>query len=132
MKPNYSIFIFVLTLICLGSCQNCKKTVIVIGNPTLQWSIPEIDSTSHTFKFTLMSDSTEGAEVFFELIDCDSVIMEGKGTTVSFTGINPLDEGYDVTMRVKWPDNLMKMILYQLSQCPKKFWSNLSIIKIQL
>ena len=72
------------------------------GEPVLICEEPVYDEDSQTFSLTLVSDSTGGAKVTYQLVDGDIILMQG--TDGFFSGIAPLDDGYDVVMTVEWED----------------------------
>lgn len=72
------------------------------GEPTLVCDAPVFDETSQTFSLTIHADSTAGAEVTYCLLDGDSILMACSDGL--FTGIAPLEEGYNVLARAVWTD----------------------------
>lgn len=76
------------------------------GEPVLTHEIPVYDETTGTFSLVLKADSVEGASLLYYLIDGDSVIM--KNDNGKFSGIQPLDDGYDVKLEVCWEDTVIE------------------------
>lgn len=97
----------------LFTMQGCKDQAkknsesVQRGNPELRCDKPVEDKVNHTFTLALSADSTADASVVFYLIDCGDTLMMESGQSVTFSGIAPLDDGYDVAMRVEWPDTVV-------------------------
>ena len=72
------------------------------GEPVLMVGDPIFDESSQTFSLTLSTDSAADATVTYLLLDGDSLLMQGVDG--HFTGIAPLEEGYNVQARVEWSD----------------------------
>lgn len=101
------MLLLVLSLLIVQGCKDGKTPVPTSDNtinPVLRWQAPAEDKASQTFNLALQSDSTGEADVTFRLLDCGQTMMEKNGKEVEFTGIAPLDEGYDVEMVVKSKD----------------------------
>lgn len=81
-----------------------------IGEPTLIHEAPEYDEATGTFSLVLRADSVGSADLLYTLIDGDSIIM--KSDNGIFSGIPPLEEGYDVRLEVKWNDTVIERLCH--------------------
>ena len=88
-------------LAALCSCGSEHKESLR-GIPVLNHEDPVYDEASQSFSLTLTADSTDGAKVMFFLLDGEKIIM--KNETGQFSGIAPLDEGYNVYLSAEWED----------------------------
>ena len=107
MKNNYKfwgIALFAMMFFAIG----CKQTKVpddaknMRGEPTLVCDTLVFNEESKTFTLTLHADSTADAKVTFFLLDGDSLLMQNEEGV--FTGIAPLEDGYNVQLRVEWND----------------------------
>lgn len=105
-KLSLYILSWTAILSCLVSLSSCDSSIKEThrGTPMLcpDDPKPEYVEDAQTFNLELTSDSCEGAKVTFYLLDGDSVLM--KNETGLFTGIVPLDEGYNVYLTAEWKD----------------------------
>jgi len=72
------------------------------GEPTLVCDTLVFDEATKTFSLSLHADSTAEAKVTFILLDGDSILMQNEDG--QFSGIYPLEEGYNVQLRAEWED----------------------------
>ena len=106
-SEKISSIIGLATLVCglalLTSCVSTTKET-QRGTPTLLPESPEAVyvEASQTFDLDLSADSCEGAKVTFYLLDGETVVMQNE--TGHFTGIAPLEEGYNVYLSAEWED----------------------------
>lgn len=109
MKQTLTIVIIVSLFVMMGCNEksNNKQEVTPRGNPVLCCEVPIEDQVNHTFSLTLRADSAANASVIFYLIDCGDTLMTENGQNVTFANIAPLDDGYDVAMRVEWSDTII-------------------------
>ena len=96
----------IASILAIQGCKEKLPTVLPTGTPDLRYELVE-DLENHTFSLTLSADSVGDASVTFYLIDCGDTIMRESGQSVIFNGIAPLDDGYDVVMRVERPDTII-------------------------
>lgn len=75
------------------------------GDPVLTHENPVYDESTGTFSLVLNADSVGGASLIYYIIDGDSVIM--KNDNGKFSGIQPLEDGYDVMLEVNWEDTVI-------------------------
>lgn len=105
LRCIFPVMAFV-SLLLLQSCDERKGITSTlpnpVGDPVLTCGIPEYDEGSQTFSLSLIGDSTGEAKVTFQLVDGDSIIMQSTDGT--FSGIAPLDDGYNVVMIVERDD----------------------------
>lgn len=102
------IFLFLLIIPLFLQCTDKKDVPTSArqrGEPVVNWERPVEDSITHTFSLALSTDSVDGANVSYQLMDNGEVLMTMDGTSVEFAGIEPLDDGYDVLMRAEWPND---------------------------
>lgn len=91
-----------LTLLFMQSCKSSPEKNIERGEPILVVEGIQYDEGSQSFSLTLRVDSTGDAAITYYLYDGDSLIMQN--TDGYFTGISPLEEGYNVRAHVEWND----------------------------
>ena len=105
MKKISSNILCLMAIVCglaaLCSCGSEHKESLR-GIPVLNHEDPVYDEASQSFSLTLTADSTDGAKVMFFLLDGEKIIM--KNETGQFSGIAPLDEGYNVYLSAEWED----------------------------
>lgn len=96
-----------LALLGCNGQSNIKLNDWQSENPVLRCDMLVEDSVSHTFNLTISADSVGEASVMFYLIDCNDTLMVGRGSSVNFSGIAPIEDGYDVVMCVEWADTVI-------------------------
>lgn len=82
------------------------------GNPVLVIDKPVYDENSKTFSLMVHADSVSDAQVTYYLLDGDSVLMNTLDG--HFTGIAPLEEGYNVKAKVEWSDTTITTMAYHV------------------
>ena len=82
------------------------------GNPILVIDKPVYDENSKTFSLTVHADSVSDAQVTYYLLDGDSILMQALDG--HFTGIAPLEEGYNVKAKVEWSDTTITTMAYHV------------------
>ena len=106
MQKHIFVAVTFVSLLLLQSCNERNVEIssppVPAGEPVLTCGVPEYDEGSQTFSLLLTSDSTGEATVTFQLVDGDSIIMQS--TDGVFSGIAPLDDGYNVVMTVERDD----------------------------
>lgn len=109
MKAIKTLFFgFVASVVALTLFVNCKPSSASgdggndRGKPVLYADTPEYDENTKSFSLTLHADSIADAEVTYYLLDGDSLLMQNNDG--HFTGIAPLEEGYNVKAAVAWND----------------------------
>lgn len=106
MKKNLLLALLASTLFAIQSCKH-KKDVpepdVQRCEPSLLCGVPVEDTVTHTFSLSVSSDCTSGATVTFYLVDFNDTLMVQSGDSATFSGIEPLDDGYFVSMRAEWP-----------------------------
>jgi len=101
-------YLFVATVVTLFMFVNCKQSPTSgnggkkRGKPVLYAGTPKYDESTKSFSLTLHADSTVDAEVTYYLLDGDSLLMQSNDG--HFTGIAPLEEGYNVKATIAWSD----------------------------
>lgn len=94
-----------MLILLLPSCQEKAGTngnITQRGEPIINCEKPIFDESLQTFTLKVSTDSTAGADVIYALLDGDSVIMKSENGV--FSGILPLEEGYNVMAEVHWDD----------------------------
>jgi hypothetical protein len=99
MKKKNLISIVICVACFFIGCNGVKSKH---SEPVLSSSSPLYDDISNTFSISVMADSTDGASLTFYLKERGNVIQENHDG--KFSGIKPLDEGYDVEVNIQWQD----------------------------
>lgn len=94
----------VAAFIILGCKQSSAPTDTSSsrGEPTLVCDTVIYNEAEKSFTLMLHADSTADAKVTYFLLDGEKTIMQSNDG--QFSGIAPLDDGYNVVMQVEWPD----------------------------
>lgn len=104
--------VILLSLLSILLLSGCKGKVggtddaARRSEPVLTHDTPVYDETTGTFSLDLKADSVSGADLVYSLIDGDSVVM--KNDNGRFSGIAPLEDGYDVKLEVRWNDTVIE------------------------
>lgn len=127
------ISLLLLAILCLSSCDNPSKAKgdSPRGTPGVSVDTLVFDSLTRTFMLNLICDSTGGANVTFYLCDGDSILQENADGM--FSGIAPLEEGYNVQAKVVWSDTTITTPLKHLTGfvVPKEPVAKISISELQ-
>ena len=118
MKKNNKLdFILVFSISALSfltSCNNSPSPALEStprGEPILRCDTLVFDENSRTFSLKLKTDSTADAKLHFQLLmDGDNILQESSEGY--FSGILPFDNGYDVILKVEWPDTTITRQLH--------------------
>ena len=107
IKTILTTAILASTLALTNACKQTPATETsngadTRGEPTIVCEAPVFDEASKTFSLTIHADSTARAEVTYLLLDGDSILMQSSDGF--FSGIAPLEEGYNVQARAVWAD----------------------------
>lgn len=95
-----------LTLFSMQSCNSSTDKSSERGEPQLVVvEGPQYDKDSQSFSLALRVDSADDATVTYFLYDGDSLLVQNADGR--FTGIAPLEEGYNVQAKVEWSDTTM-------------------------
>lgn len=100
-----------VTILVLSACDGKKSPPepsqpVETFSPVLRCETPAEDSITHTFTLRVSADSTAGATAVFHLLDGVDTLMSKEGQDATFSGVMPLDEGYNVIMEVRHADSI--------------------------
>lgn len=103
-KYYLEIALFYITPIIVGCHQTTAPNDAknLRGEPTLVCDTLVYDEGSKTFSLILHADSVADGKLTFYLLDGDSILMQNEEG--QFSGIAPLEEGYNIQLRVEWSD----------------------------